>query len=94
LEPSTSNPALARMPEEVRARVTAWAAELDPVRLLAEIRAAQARLVEIADRRAGDGIGDAPSAPTLEAFRADLRTAWREGEVRPTAKPNATSARW
>jgi hypothetical protein len=83
-----------RVPEEVRARVTALAAGLDPVRLLAEIRAAQARLVEIADRRAGDGIGDAPSGPTLEEFLVGLRTAWREGEVRPTAKPKVKSMRW
>jgi hypothetical protein len=84
----------ARVPEEVRARVTALAAGLDPVRLLAEIRAAQARLVEIADRRAGEGSGGAPSGPTLAEFLAGLRTAWREGEVRPTAKPKAKPARW
>ena len=29
----------------------------------------------------------APTAPTLQEFLAGLRTAWREGEVRPTAKP-------
>ena len=72
----------------------AAAAGLDPVRLLAEIRAAQARLVEIADRRAGEGSGEAPSGPTLAEFLAGLRTAWREGEVRPTAKPKAKTARW
>ncbi len=42
----------ARVPEEVRSRVTAMVARLDPVRLLAQIRAAQARLVEFADRPA------------------------------------------
>jgi hypothetical protein len=84
----------ARVPEEVRARVKAAAAGLDPVRLLAEIRAAQARLVEIADRRAGEGSGEAPGGPTLAEFLAGLRTTWREGEVRPTAKPKAKPARW
>jgi hypothetical protein len=83
-----------RVTDEVRARVTAMAAGLDPVRLLAEIRSAQARLVEIADRHAGDGRGDVPGAPTLEEFLAGLRTAWREGEVRPTAKPKAAPVRW
>jgi hypothetical protein len=83
-----------RVPEEVRARVAAMAAGLDPVRLLSEIRAAQARLVEIADRPTGEGVGEPPSGPTLEEFLAGLRTAWREGEVRPTAKPKAKAARW
>src|SRR5947209_1855587 len=35
------------------------------------------------------------AAPTLEQFLAGLRTAWKEGEVRPTArhKPKATRLR-
>ena len=37
--------------------------------------------------------GDAP-APSLEAFLGGLRTAWQEGEVRPTARPAAKAARW
>ena len=60
-------------------------ATLDPVRLLREIRAAQQRLVEIADRPMP--AMTAPSAaPTLEQFLSGLRTAWQEGEVRPTAR--------
>jgi hypothetical protein len=63
-------------------------ATLNPVRLLQEIRAAQQQLVEFAD---GPVLGEAakPTAPTLEQFLSGLRTAWQEGEVRPTsvAKP-------
>ena len=76
----------ARVPEEVRTRLRATHAALDPVRLLREIRAVQGRLVEIADRAVGVE-QPAPTAPTLQEFLAGLRTAWRQGEVRPTAKP-------
>ena len=72
--------------EAVRQRIEALHATLDPVRLLQSIRAAQQRLVEIADRPvAGDAAP--PTVPTLEQFLSGLRTAWQEGEVRPTAKP-------
>jgi hypothetical protein len=74
-----------RTPAAVRARVQAVRADLDPVRLLAEMRAAQRALVAIADQ------GVESSAPvdasSLDGFLAGLRTAWREGDVRPTAQP-------
>jgi hypothetical protein len=59
-------------------------ATLDPVRLLQQIRAAQQQLVEIADRPA---LGETakPTSPTVEEFLSGLRTAWQEGEVRPTS---------
>jgi hypothetical protein len=79
-----------RTPAAVRERVTALKASLDPVRLLAEIRAAQQRLMGIADKPM---TGDA-RAPTLEVFLAGLRTAWKEGEVRPTAQPAVKPVRW
>ena len=79
-----------RTPAAVRDRVTALKASLYPVRLLAEIRAAQQRLVAIADKPM---TGDAP-ASTLEVFLAGLRTAWKEGEVRPTAQPAVKAVRW
>ncbi|MBB5696642.1 hypothetical protein FHS87_004716 [Roseomonas pecuniae] len=81
-----------RVPAEVKERVAKLATELDPVRLLADIRAAQARLVEIADRPSS-GQGAPPGAPTLQEFLAGLRTAWQAGEVRPTAKPKPTAKR-
>jgi len=79
-----------RTPATVRDRVMALKANLDPVRLLAEIRAAQQRLVSLADKPM---TGDAP-APTLEVFLDGLRTAWKESEVRPTAQPAVKAVRW
>src|SRR5229473_6318718 len=74
----------------VRDRVTALKASLDPVGLLAEIRAAQQRLVALVDKpMTGDAL-----VPTLEEFLAGLRTAWKEGEVRPTARPAVKAVRW
>jgi hypothetical protein len=72
-----------RTSEEVRQRVQELRTMLDPVRLLKEIRAIQQQLVQIADRPA---LGETakPASPTLEQFLSGLRTAWREGEVRPT----------
>ncbi len=72
-------------------RVDALYATLDPVQLLSSIRTAQQHLVEIADRPAS-GEMMAPTAPTLEAFLSGLRTAWREGEVRPTSRPKEKSS--
>ena len=37
---------------------------------------------------------DGTPAPTLEVFLAGLRTAWKEGEVRPTAQPAVKAVRW
>jgi hypothetical protein len=77
-----------RTTDQVRRCVSELHATLDPVRLLKEIRAVQQELVAIADCPV---LGDAakPGSPTLEQFLSGLRTAWNEGEVRPTsvAKP-------
>lgn len=59
-----------RTPEEVRHSVSAMAATLDPVRLLREIRAAQQRLVEIADKPIEGG-----SNLRTDARAVSLRTA-------------------
>ena len=69
-----------------RERVAGLHATLDPVQLLSAIRSGRRRLVEIANRPVS-GETMAPTAPTLEAFLSGLRTAWREGEVRPTSRP-------
>jgi len=34
-----------------------------------------------------------PTSPTLEQFLSGLRTAWQEGEVRPTARPKEKARR-
>src|SRR3954452_6784001 len=82
----------ARTNEEVRRRVNELRATLDPVRLLQQIRAAQQQLVDIADRPA---LGEPakPALPTLEEFLSGLRTAWKEGEVRPTSVVKAKPKR-
>src|SRR5450759_2299132 len=81
-----------RTSEEVRHRVTAMYATLDPVRLLQTIRAIQQDLVEIADRPV-TAEATATTAPTIEQFLSGLRTAWQEGEVRPTSKPKEKARR-
>jgi hypothetical protein len=81
-----------RVSAEVKDRARAVHAALDPVALLCEMRAAQQHLVDIADMPVAD---TKPTAPTLEQFLSGLRTAWQEGEVRPTAraKPKARRLR-
>jgi hypothetical protein len=78
---------------EVRQRLATRRAKLDPVRLLQEIRIVQQELVRLADTPVPDET--APTAPTLEQFLSGLRTAWQEGEVRPTSmsKPKAKRGR-
>ena len=82
-----------RTSDDVRETVTAVYATLDPVRLLRDMRAGQQRLVEIAD--APGEPTDAGDVPALDTFLTGLRTAWQEGEVRPTArsKPKAKRGR-
>ena len=75
-----------------RVRVDALYASLDPVQLLSAIRTAQRQLVGLADQPAS-GEMTAPTAPTLELFLSGLRTAWREGEVRPTSRPKEKAKR-
>jgi hypothetical protein len=82
----------ARTPQQVRRRVEAIRTGLDPVRLLSEMRAAQQLLVEIADSTI-QGEATEVTAPTLDQFLAGLRTAWKAGEVRPTARPKARAKR-
>ena len=60
--------------EDVRGRVNAIYATLDPVLLLKEIRAAQEYLIGIADHPSTAGT-TAPTAPTIEQFLSGLRTA-------------------
>jgi hypothetical protein len=76
----------ARISEDVRREVVATCTTLDPVRLLQTIREIQQELVAIADRPSM-GEAAAPDRSSLEQFLSGLRTAWQDGEVRPTSKP-------
>ena len=72
-------------PRQAHDRIAELSDRLDPIRLLRQMRARQQRIVDIADQPVA-----APSdtdVPPLEQFLAGLRTAWREGEARPTAIP-------
>ena len=81
-----------RTSQEVRDRVTALYADLDPVRLLSDMRTAQQQLVDIADRSLGSTSVSADALP-IEEFLAGLRIAWKDGEVRPTALPKPKQKR-
>ena len=72
-------------------RVAELAATLDPIRLLRQMRAQQQRVADIADQPVAEP--EDTAVPPLEQFLAGLRTAWAEGEARPTAKPPAKSKR-
>ena len=74
-----------RTPAAVGERVAELARTLDPIRLLRQIRAHQQGVVELADQPATEP--EDTAVPPLEQFLAGLRTAWAEGEVRPTARP-------
>ena len=84
-----------RTSDEVRGKVEAVFATLDPVRLLQEVRAAQQALADLADRPTTGEVAavTAPTEVTLEQFLSGLRTAWREGEVRPTSRPTEKAKR-
>jgi hypothetical protein len=77
------------IPMAAKSKLREIAAELDPLKLLEEMRAVQAYLAALAD-------GDVPplmtsEPPNLAAFVASLSSAWHAGENRPTfsidAKP-------
>lgn len=71
----------ARTAVEVRDRLLHMSKQLDPVKLLRDIRAGQQRLADIAHQGT-----PSTEAPDIESFLRSLRIAWTEGEVRPTAK--------
>jgi hypothetical protein len=77
------------VPMAAKSKLREIAANLDPLKLLEEMRAVQAYLAALAD-------GEAPlpttsEPPDLAAFVASLSSAWHAGEIRPTfsieAKP-------
>ena len=81
-----------RTSQQVRDRVTALYADLDPVRLLSDMRTAQQQLVDIADRSLGSTSVSTDAVP-IQEFLAGLRVAWKDGEVRPTALPKPKQKR-
>ena len=72
-----------RTPAPVRVELVQTHARLDPVRLLKEMRSAQQRLIDIADQSGTPA--PVVTEPELDRFLSGLRTAWKDGEIRPTA---------
>jgi hypothetical protein len=81
-----------RVPQRLKDELDLLHVGLDPVRLLSDIRSTQQRLIELADRIPPRGSAAEPEPP-LEAFLAGLRHAWKDGEVRPTARPKPAKPR-
>jgi hypothetical protein len=74
--------ACAAVTDEMKDRLRAVAAQLDPLRLLEEIRSVQHHLAALA---AGQTTHLAPRPEgSLDGFLAGLATAWQHGEVRAT----------
>ena len=76
-------------PTPVKVRLAEVLGNLDPLRLLEEIRQAQHQLVCLAD----DGAASLPAAQNedLQRFLMGLSTAWQAGEVRPTDRERRRS---
>lgn len=73
----------ARTSPAVRDAITGLQRQLDPVRLLQQMRRGQQEIADLADGVASQAGSEETS---LEDFFAALHTAWKDGEVRPTAR--------
>ena len=83
--------ASAAITDEMKTRLQAVAMQLDPLRLLEEIRAVQHHLAALA---AGQPAHLAPRhAGSLDGFLTGLATAWQQGEVRATHRLTPRPAR-
>lgn len=77
----------------IKEALTSQFRNLDPVRLLQEIRTAQQTLSEIAAY--GTPTEVAPAASTdVAAFLQSLSSAWKDGEARPTHRKQPNAKRW
>lgn len=77
-----------RTTDDVKVRLAALQASLDPVELLARMRTCQQGLVDLADRT-GPPEGHKDDV-RLDDFLAGLKDAWKVGLLRPIAKPTRT----
>ncbi len=88
-----------RVGQDVRDRAMALRTDLDPVRLLADIRREQQSLVTSADAFDCARLSLPPPVTAgivpIKTFVANLSIAWQNGDVRPTskAKPKAKRGR-
>ena len=84
--------ASASIDDATKQRLRDQFAQLDPVRLLHDIRSAQQAISEIASCRSREE--PATPAADLTAFLDSLSTAWKAGEVRPTHRKPTSAPRW
>ncbi|WP_298236495.1 transposase family protein [uncultured Azohydromonas sp.] len=85
------------VPEDVKARLRKQFTELDPVRLLRDMRTAQQVLHEMLSRGPQDepAAAAASSPADVSAFLAGLSTAWKSGEVNPIrGRRGPSTPRW
>jgi len=80
--------------DEDKAKLRKQFSELDPVRLLRDIRTAQQVLHELATRGPSAAVDSDASARDVSTFLAGLATAWKSGEVNPTRRRRPTAPRW
>ena len=77
----------------IKEKLRAQFKELDPVRLLQEIRLSQTVLSEMA----AQGVCPVPTPVAggdVTAFMESLTTAWKDGEVRPTHRKQPSAKHW
>jgi hypothetical protein len=80
--------------DAVKAELREQFDELDPVRLLRDIRASQQVLSEMARHGPREADASAPKPPDVAAYVESLATAWKDGEVRATHRTKPTAQRW
>ena len=80
--------------ESIKPNLRAQFANLDPVRLLRDIRASQAVLASIESIRSPGTVISMPEPIALPEYLEGLATAWKAGEVRPTHRRKVPEARW
>lgn len=71
--------------EATRSHLERLKTELYPIKFLKKMRSLQDAIVALPDQEMTQDVVTDQAA--LEAFLTGLRTAWRDGEVRPTARP-------
>lgn len=76
----------------VKANLCKQFTDLDPVRLLCDIRSAQQVLSDMQANEPSEM--PTPTVPEVSAFLKGLATAWKDGEVRPTHRGKARAPRW
>jgi hypothetical protein len=80
------------IPPEVKTKLLETGANLDPLRLLEDIRQMQSHLVALVEH--GEAYTPSPTNRDLTGFLAGLSTAWRMGEARPTHRPKPKAVRY